>query len=382
MTKKLKKILVTLATIVIFGECGKNQTTSINKPVVVPKAETLKEAFKNEFRIGAALGTEHILEASKTANDLISNQFNAITPENVMKAEAIHPEKNKYNFELADKFVALGQKNKQYITGHALVWHSQLTKYAEGLTKKEDMRVFLTEHINTVAGRYAGKLDSWDVVNEALNDDGTMRESIFYKLMGDSYIKEAFELAAKADPKAALYYNDYNIEQPKKRAGAIALIKKLKDAGVKIDGVGIQGHWGLFGAPVSEIEESIIEFSKLGVKVAFTELDITVLPNPWELTGADVKQNYDDYVGDPKMNPYSTALPQSVQTQLAKRYEDIFRVFLKHKDKISRVTFWGVNDGHSWLNDWPIKKRTNYPLLFDRNFKPKPAFYSVINLKK
>jgi endo-1,4-beta-xylanase len=343
--------------------------------------DSLKDAFKDDFLIGAALGTEHILEKNAVANELIKREFNSITPENIMKSEVIHPEQNRYDFTLADKYVEYGQKNNKFIVGHTLVWHSQLPKFVGQINNADSLRAFMNEHIKTVAGRYAGKIGSWDVVNEALNDDGTMRKSIFFEKLGESYIKEAFDLAAKADPKAELYYNDYNIEQPAKRAGAIALIKKLKESGTKIDGVGIQGHWSLSGASVKEIEDAIVEFSKLGVKVAFTELDITVLPNPWELKGADVKQNYSDYENDPKMNPYPQALPDDVQNQLAKRYEDIFKVLIKHKDKISRVTFWGVNDSHSWLNGWPIKGRTNYPLLFDRNFKPKTAYNAVIALK-
>jgi endo-1,4-beta-xylanase len=343
--------------------------------------DSLKDAFKDDFLIGAALGTEHILEKNAVANELIKTEFNSITPENIMKSEVIHPEQNRYDFTLADKYVEYGQKNNKFIVGHTLVWHSQLPKFVGQINNADSLRAFMNEHIKTVAGRYAGKIGSWDVVNEALNDDGTMRKSIFFEKLGESYIKEAFDLAAKADPKAELYYNDYNIEQPAKRAGAIALIKKLKESGTKIDGVGIQGHWSLSGASVKEIEDAIVEFSKLGVKVAFTELDITVLPNPWELKGADVKQNYSDYENDPKMNPYPQALPDDVQNQLAKRYEDIFKVLIKHKDKISRVTFWGVNDSHSWLNGWPIKGRTNYPLLFDRNFKPKTAYNAVIALK-
>lgn len=343
--------------------------------------DSLKDAFKDDFLIGAALGTEHILEKNAVANELIKREFNSITPENIMKSEVIHPEQNRYDFTLADKYVEYGQKNNKFIVGHTLVWHSQLPKFVGQINNGDSLRAFMNEHIKTVAGRYAGKIGSWDVVNEALNDDGTMRKSIFFEKLGESYIKEAFDLAAKADPKAELYYNDYNIEQPAKRAGAIALIKKLKESGTKIDGVGIQGHWSLSGASVKEIEDAIVEFSKLGVKVAFTELDITVLPNPWELKGADVKQNYSDYENDPKMNPYPQALPDDVQNQLAKRYEDIFKVLIKHKDKISRVTFWGVNDSHSWLNGWPIKGRTNYPLLFDRNFKPKTAYNAVIALK-
>jgi endo-1,4-beta-xylanase len=354
-------------------------STSCSKKIT--PANSLKTAFKNDFLIGAALGTDHFLEKNETANQLIKTEFSSITPENVMKAQIIHPEMDKYDFSMADKYVEYGQKNGMYIVGHTLVWHSQTTKDLEKIENADLLRKYMTDHINTVAGRYAGKINAWDVVNEALNEDGTLRKSVFFNLLGENYIKEAFDLAAKADPKAELYYNDYNIEQPSKRAGAIALIKKLKASGTKIDGVGIQGHWSLLGASVKDIEDAIVEFSALGVKVAFTELDITVIPNPWDLKGADVKQNFSDYEGDPKMNPYPNGLPESVQNELAKRYENLFNVFLKHKDKISRITFWGVNDGHSWLNGWPIKGRTNYPLLFDRNFQPKAAYHSVIGLK-
>lgn len=346
----------------------------------VQKAESssLKNAFQNDFLIGAALGTEHILEKNQKADALIKREFNSITPENIMKAEVIHPEANKYDFNLSDKFVAYGQKNNMYVVGHTLIWHSQLPAFVNKISTADSLRMFMKEHINTVAGRYSGKLNSWDVVNEALNEDGTLRESLFYKLLGENYIKEAFDLAAKADPQAALYYNDYNIEQPAKRKGAIALIKKLQASGTKIDGVGIQGHWSINDNNLKEVEDAIVEFSALGIKVAFTELDYTVLPNPWDLKGAEVNQNFE---GNPAMNMYTESLPDSVQTQLAKRYEDLFRLFLKHKDKISRVTFWGVNDGHSWLNGWPIKNRTNYPLFFDRAYQPKKAYDAVLNLK-
>jgi endo-1,4-beta-xylanase len=342
------------------------------------KTNSLKNAYKDDFLIGAAIGTEHILEKNTIANNLIESEFNTITPENIMKAEVIHPELNRYDFTLSDKYVEYGKKNDMFMVGHALVWHSQLTPAANKINSPDSLRKFMTDHINTVVGRYKGKINSWDVVNEALNEDGTMRESIFYKKLGEGYIKEAFDLAAKADPSVELYYNDYNIEQPAKRAGTIKLIKKLQASGTKIDGIGIQGHWSLLGAPLNQIEDAIVEFSKLGVKVAFTELDITVIPNPWDLKGADVNQNFE---GDPKMNPYAKAFPDSAQKALTKRYEGLFALFLKHKDKISRVTFWGVNDGHSWLNGWPIKNRTNYPLLFDREFRQKPAYQSVINLK-
>jgi endo-1,4-beta-xylanase len=350
------------------------------KVTVAPS--TLKTAYKSDFLIGAALGSDYILEKDPVANRLIVSEFNSVTPENIMKAEVIHPEANRYDFNLADKYVEFAAKNNMKAIGHTLIWHSQLPKFVEKIKSPDSLRLFMTDHIKTVTGRYAGKIKAWDVVNEALNEDGTMRKSLFYNKLGEGYVKEAFDLAAKADPNAELYYNDYNIEQPAKRAGAIALIKKLQASGTKINGVGIQGHWSLLGAPINEIEDAIVQFSALGIKVAFTELDITVIPNPWDLKGADVKQNFSDYEGDPKMNPYPNSLPESVQSALTKRYEDLFRLFIKHKDKISRITFWGVNDGHSWLNGWPIKNRTNHPLLFDRNYLPKPAYNAVLKLKK
>jgi endo-1,4-beta-xylanase len=226
-----------------------------------------------------------------------------------------------------------------------------------------------------VASRYDGKVYSWDVVNEALNEDGTLRNSIFLQKLGPDYIVEAFRLAQKASPHSKLYYNDYNIEQPAKRAGAIALIKKIQAAGVRIDGVGIQGHWRANNVPMKDIEESIKEFAALGIEVMFTELDLGVLPNPWDNTTADVSKTAK---GDSTMNPYANGLPDSVEQIQAKAYADLFQLFLKYKNNVSRVTFWGLNDGQSWLNDWPIRGRTNYPLLFDRNFQPKPAFDSVI----
>jgi endo-1,4-beta-xylanase len=342
------------------------------------KNSNLKSAFQDDFLIGTALGTEHILEKNEKANLLIKREFNAITPENIMKSGLIHPAANYYNFDLADKYVEYGLKNKMYIVGHTLVWHSQLPAFVGKIDSADSLRLFLREHIQTVAGRYAGKINSWDVVNEALNEDGTLRKSLFLKKLGDGYIKEAFDLAAKADPKAALYYNDYNIEQPAKRKGAIELIKKLQASGTKINGVGIQGHWSINSNNLKDIEDSIIEFSQLGIKVAFTELDYTVLPNPWDLKGADVNQRFEE---SPKMNPYKDSLPDSVQIALANRYTDLFKLFLKHRDKISRVTFWGVDDSHSWLNGFPIRNRTNYPLLFDRALEPKKAYQAVLNLK-
>ncbi len=369
------RILLTFTAIVFLQHSKAQNPSSVIKKT--DKKASLKNSFKNYFLIGAAINAAQIEEKEPNAAILIPQQFNSITPENIMKCEVIHPQWDKYNFDLADKYVAYGKKNKMFIVGHTLVWHSQLSPFINNIQSSDSLMMFMTNHINTVAGRYAGKVNSWDVVNEALNEDGTLRKSIFLEKLGEDYLRKAFELAAKADPKAELYYNDYNIEQPKKRAGAIKLIKKIQASGTKIDGVGIQAHWSIKGPPLQDIENSIIEFSALGLKISFTELDLTVLPNPWDLKGADVNQNFE---GSPFMNPYPNGLPDSLQRKLAKGYEDLFKLFIKYKNKIERVTFWGVNDGQSWLNGWPIKGRTNYPLLFDSNFKPKLAFKKVMAL--
>jgi endo-1,4-beta-xylanase len=350
--------------------CGSSKKTTSGSP-------TLKEAFKNDFLIGTALNAQQIEEKVPNAAALVPKQFTAITPENIMKSEVIHPQWDVYNFDHADKLVAYGKKYNLKVNGHTLIWHSQLPAYMRTMKDADSVKQFFTNHINTVAGRYNGKIFSWDVVNEALEEDGSMRKSIFLEKIGPDFVTEAFRLAQKAAPNTELYYNDYNNEQPKKRAGCLALIKKIQAAGVRIDGVGIQGHWHLGRVPLKDIEESILAYYALGLTVMITELDIEMLPRNFQ--GAEVSQRM---ASNPSLNPYANGIPDSLLQQQAKDYENLFKLFLKHKDKISRVTFWGVNDGQSWLNGWPIAGRTNYPLLFDRNFKPKPAFDAVIALKK
>ncbi len=340
---------------------------------------TLKQVFKNNFLIGAALNAAQISGKDTLAAPLIKTQFSAITPENIMKCEVIHPSWDKYNFDLADKIVAYGNQNNLPVNGHTLIWHSQLSPFVKQIQSKDSLLQFIKNHITTIASRYDGKIFSWDVVNEALEEDGSLRNSIFLEKLGPDYISEAFSIAAAAAPQTELYYNDYNIEQPKKRAGAIALIKNLQSKGIRINGVGIQGHWRSDNIPLKEIEESILAFSALGIKVMFTELDLTVLPNPWDVDAADVNQKA---VYNEKMNPYAAGIPDSAQQKLTNGYESLFKLFYKYSDKINRITFWGVHDKQSWLNGWPIAGRTNYPLLFDRNGKPKPAYYKVIAVGK
>jgi len=303
-----------------------------------------------------------------------------------MKWQRIHPTLNEYDFDPADKLVVFAETNNMKVIGHTLVWHSQLGKgvfVPEGakdesvLVDSAELMNRIKEHIFTVAGRYKGKIHGWDVVNEALNEDGTLRETNFLKIAGDGYIQKAFEFAHEADPNAELYYNDYNMVEPAKRQGAIKLIRNLQEKGAQVDGVGIQAHWELNYPSLEEIEKSILAYSELGVMVMFTELDISVLPSPWRMPSADVSMRFEN---NETMNPYPNRLPDSVNTALAQRYRDIFALFNKHKDKVSRVTFWGLHDGVSWKNGFPIRGRTDYPLLFDRQMKPNKAYDEILNL--
>jgi endo-1,4-beta-xylanase len=370
MRRTIVVILIIVTSLLITG-CASNR-----KSPVTEQKYSLQKVFQKDFLIGTALSAPQIEEKDTVATRLVQQQFNAITPENVMKAEIIHPQWDRYNFDLADKIAEYGKKHGMRVNGHTLIWHSQLPAFARAIKDVDSFKTFFTGHISTVAGRYEGKIASWDVVNEALNEDGTMRQSIFLEKLGDDFVTDAFRLAQKAAPATELYYNDYNNEQPAKKAGCIALIRKIQKAGVRIDGIGIQGHWHLGKVPLRDIEESILAYSALGLKVMFTELDIEVLPR--NFTGADVNRQIGE---DPVLNPYVNGLPDPVQQQLATDYENLFKLFLKYKDKITRVTFWGVNDGQSWLNGWPVRGRTNHPLLFDREYKPKPAFHRVIGLK-
>ena len=374
--KRIKKIsYVILASFIIcMISCANRVYVSYSKEI------TLSSHFKGLFHVGAAINEDIILGNDQKSQTIVSSEFNSITPENSLKWMFLQPEPNRFNFEVADKYVELGLKNNMYIVGHALVWHSQLADFMQIVDAADEMQQYVTNHVNTVVSRYRGKIDAWDVVNEAFNEDGSLRKSVFYNNMGEDYIEAVFKLAQKADPQADLIYNDYNVYKPKKRAGILKMVKKFKSNGVKIDGVGVQAHWDLKSPSLYQIEQIILDVHAAGVPVSFTELDISVLPNPWKMVGAEVTQNFSQFEGDPKMSPYPNKLPTKVQKQLAKRYHDIFKLFVKHSDKISRVTFWGVMDKHSWLNDWPIKGRTNYPLLFDRNYNPKPAYKSVLEV--
>ena len=341
----------------------------------------LKDAYKNSFLIGTALNRAQIYGQDGRGVALIKQNFNAISPENALKWESIHPQLHRYEFAAADRYVKFGQANHMFIVGHTLVWHNQTPAWVfeDGRGKplsRDKLLRRMRDHIHKVVGRYKGRINGWDVVNEAVNEDGTLRQSKWMTIIGEDYIAKAFQYAHDADPKAELYYNEYNLEKPEKRRGAIELIRKLKAEGVPVSAVGLQEHDRLDWPSLEDLDRTISEFAALSIKVNITELDINVLPQALRGQTAEVTAKAE---AQPELNPYVDGLPEAVQQELAKRYAELFGVFLKHSDVISRVTFWGLKDGDSWLNNWPVKGRTNYPLLFDRDGKPKAAYDAVMN---
>jgi endo-1,4-beta-xylanase len=351
---------------------------------------TLRAAFTNAFLIGTAVNEPIVSGADRASRDIVVRQFNSITAENVMKAEVLNPRPDVFNFGPADAFVAFGETNNMFIVGHTLVWHNQTPTWffqdtngvpvsGEALTER------MRSYIQAVAGRYAGRVHAWDVVNEVIADDGSYRPTTWVRGIGsgDELVKLAFKFASEAAPNTELYYNDFNAWRPTKRDGIVRMVKMLKAAGIRIDGVGIQGHWGLNYPKREYIEAAIDAYAALGVKVMITELDVDVLPLTKEGQIIGTVMSHEQFQLEEFktfFDPYAKGLPDAVQQQLTERYAELFQIFHDRRDKIARVTVWGVHDGMSWKNGYPIPRRTNYPLLFDRNRQPKPALEAVLNV--
>jgi len=344
--------------------------------------QTLKDAYADHFFVGSALNARQFTGQDELGVSVTATHFNTITPENQLKWQLIHPEPGRFAFELPDQYVAFGEEHDMAIIGHTLVWHSQTPRWVfedgNGNPASRDTLIArMRNHIHTVVGRYSGRIRGWDVVNEALNEDGSLRQSPWMRIIGEDYLAMAFQFAREADPEAELYYNDYSLPNPAKRDGAVRLIRNLQEAGAPVTGIGMQGHYNLTGPSIEQIDDALSAFSELGIDIMFTEVDIDVLPRTPQSEGAEISNRAE---GSDELNPYAEGLPDMVQQELAERYADLFRLFLNYDDKITRVTFWGVTDGDSWKNNWPIQGRTNHPLLFDREGLPKPAFDAVMEL--
>jgi endo-1,4-beta-xylanase len=342
----------------------------------------LKDFFKGDFLIGAAFGDSVFTRNDKQLQEIIAREFNVITAENEMKWERVHPEEDKWTFEGGDRLVEFGQKHNMNIQGHVLVWHSQVprsvfTDENGKQASKELLTKRMEKHIQTVVERYKGKIQSWDVVNESITPEDGYRKSKWFEIMGPEFMERAFHLAHEVDPDCHLIYNDYGMDDPKRRDFVVELVKKYQKKGVPIHGIGMQGHYNIDTPDIQKIEDSIEAFASTGLPVHFTELDIDVLPYDWGRT-AEISTNVEYRES---LNPYVDGLPKEVNDKLTKRYEEMFKLFLKHRDNIDRITFWGVSDDTSWKNNFPMRGRTNYPMLWDRQRKPKDAYFAVTGLK-
>lgn len=347
-----------------------------------PSQPALKDVLGKYFLVGAAVDRNLPAGEDPQAETLVKAQFNQVVAENCMKGELIHPEVNRYDWTDADRLVDWSQRHGMTLIGHCLVWHSQPPKWiftdeTGKNVSRETLIGRMYSHIMTIVTRYRGKIKGWDVVNEAFEDDGSYRKTPYYNIIGPEYLALAFQFAHEADPDAELYYNDYSMSKPGKREAVCQLVRQLKAKGIRIDAVGMQSHNGYNYPDYSDYEKSLEAFAAEGVKVMLTELDMNMLPNPKDFNGAEISQNFklmEQY------NPYVKGLDKKAQKLFNQRYLDLFRIVERHKDVISRVTFWGVNDSHTWLNDWPVKGRTNYPMLFDRDYQAKPVVKDILKL--
>ena len=351
--------------------------------------------YKDHFLLGSiyhgsVLGNDELNLNQDQEHKIISKEFNTITAENCMKPLFLLDQKGNYNFEESDKFVDYAIENNLTIVGHTLVWKNSAPEWffkdENGNTISREILILrLKDYIKTVVSRYKGKISYWDVVNEAVDvfksDDNksyaALKPSPWYDIIGEDYIKIAFEAAHDADPNCKLIYNDYNMYQSEKTDFIIDMVIKLKSEGVPIHGIGSQGHMFLNHPSLDKVEYWLRKISEANIPLHITELDVSVLPNAWKHRGASVEDRFDlaqEY------NPYPNYIPLSKLKQQAKRYKSLFKLFLKYSHTIERVTFWGIWDGNSWRNYLPMKGRTDYPLLFDRSFKPKPAYFMLRDL--
>lgn len=377
---------ILLASLLVKTSCSPAQQMNAGSA----ENKKLKEVYADAFLIGTAVTPAITGGADQRSQEIVISHFNSITVENVMKAALINPEPGVYSFGPADDFVEFGAKHKMFIIGHTLVWHNQcppwfFTNASGKPNTKEEQIARLREHIRVVAGRYAGKVHAWDVVNEVIDNDGSYRPTTWVNAMGngDTLVKYAFQFAAEFAPDTELYYNDFNAWRPEKRDGIVRLVKMLQKQGIRIDGVGMQGHWGLNYPKTKYIEDAIDAYAACGVKVMITELDVDVLPltKEGQIIGqgmADKQFQLEEF--KTFLDPYPNGLPDSVQTLLTRRYAELFGIFYRKRDKIARVSLWGVHDGMSWKNDYPIPGRTNYPLLWNRDKTPKPALEAVLSV--
>ena len=346
---------------------------------------TLWEAYRDYWYTGVSVNQWEV-EGNQDADwSIITKNFNWVVAENCMKCEVIHPKEGIYDFTLADQFVNKAKAAGLKVLGHCLIWHSQCAPWFHyddkgNLVSAEVLKQRMREHIYTVVSHFKGRVDAWDVVNEAFEDDGTPRKSLFYQILGTDYIPLAFQYAHEADPNIQLFYNDFSMNKAQKVEGVANFFRPLIQQGLPVTAIGMQGHLVLEGNNyIEEYEHSIKTITALGVPTFFSELDLTVLPNPYGFSGANIS---DAFVYRPEMDPFKNGLSKEKEAEIEQFWVSFFQMLLRHHKEILRVNFWCLNDGNSWRNDFPIKGRTDYATLFDRQNRPKPFMQTLINLVK
>jgi endo-1,4-beta-xylanase len=341
---------------------------------------SLAKAYANAFKMGVAINRRVYGEGDPGAAALVAAQFNRVTPENELKWQSLEREPGVLDFSDADAFVAYAEQRGMEIHGHALVWHHQVPAWvfqndAGGQATRAQLLDRLDKHMRALAERYGSRIAYWDVVNEAINDDGSLRSTPWRTIIGDDVLDQVFRLADKHFPNAKLVYNDFSMEKPAKRDAVVRLVQGFKERGVRIDAIGTQAHFQLETPTLQDIDASLAAFAGTGLEVLVSELDVDVLPPAYENQGADLSVNAELSA---RLNPYPDCLPSHVAEQAARRWADIFKIFSRHADRVHAVTLWGVSDADSWLNNWPVRGRTNYALLFDRQLRAKQSWQSVI----
>lgn len=323
---------------------------------------SLYKTYQNYFDIGAAVSARTV----ETQKNLLVKHVNSLTAENEMKPEHLQPEEGTFTFEVADQIIQFARENKMKMRGHTLVWHNQMPKWffktkTGDLVDREQLLNRMKTHIETVVKHYKNDVYCWDVVNEAIEDKGKelLRKSPWLEIIGEEFIEKAFEFAHEADPEALLFYNDYNESHPEKRDKIYTLVKSLIDKGIPIHGIGLQAHWNLEDPHLDEIRQAIEKYASLGLKLHLTELDLSMF-------------KFED-----RRKDISEPTEEMLEKQ-ARRYEQIFALLREYKDVIDCVTFWGIADDYTWLDNFPVVGRKNWPFLFDEQHLPKLSFWRVV----
>ena len=376
--------------IIIFSLCFQSLWSEVNEYI------PLKDLYADHFLVGNILAGgidgNSLFRQDKDELALLIGEFNCLTAENSMKMQYVQPEEGVFNFKSSDALLHIADKAEMEVVGHALVWHHQVPhwifKDSEGNPVSREVLIQrMKDHIFEVVGRYKGKIKYWDVVNEAVDlryENGQQvafyRESPWYTIIGEDYIELAYRFAHEADPDALLLYNDYSMTDLVKTQFVADMVSELRGKGIPIHGVGMQGHWHLEWPTSRNLRKALDILSAVNIKVSISELDLRVLPHPKETEmGADIRLNIERLN---ELDPYTKGIPEKMLKKQAKKYASLFKVFLEYSDVIERVSFWGVVDHHSWLRDWPVKGRTVYPALFDRDYSPKPAYFAIRKLIK